>query len=151
MTPPRRANGEKAIGSSCFPQNLRMLRDFHSQTEFAEWLLVSQQTLSFWEKGKRQPNRRAWVVLEQRLGYTQEQLENDSLLRHGDRGVAESPGLGRTISLPPLYGSAALRLSLDGLAAENMSVAAVQRALREALREQRPVWLVVGERPKSAR
>ena len=150
MTPSRRANGEKASASSCFPQNLRSLRDIHSQTEFAEWLLVSQQTLSFWEKGKRQPNRRAWVVLEQRLGYTQEQLENEPIFPPGDRGVVKGPGIGRTISLPPLS-SAALRLNLEGLEAENMGVAEVQRALREALREQRPVWLIVGERPKLTR
>lgn len=142
MTPPSQAGGKKAA-RSWFPENLRALRGDRSQTEFAEWLLVSQQTLSFWEQGKRRPNRRTWAVLEQRLGFTRVQLEGTALPA-GRSGVAEGFGLGHTITLPPLQNAVALRLGLKGLGAEAMGVAEIQRALREALRAKRPVWLVVG-------
>lgn len=143
MTRPRR--GGKAP-ESWFPRNLRTLRGGRSQTEFAEALLVSQQTLSFWERGQRQPNRRAWVVLEQRLGYSQAQMEGGPIPL--DNGVAEGMvPLGISITLPPLRDAAALRLGLTGLRAEAMGMADIQRALREALRARQPVWLVVGEAP----
>jgi DNA-binding XRE family transcriptional regulator len=144
MTPPRKVGAKKALASSYFPQNLRALRGDRSQTEFAEWLLVSQQTLSFWEQGKRRPNRRTWVVLEQRLGFSQAQLESAALPVLGHSSVAEGSDLGHTITLPPLHGAVALRLGLKGLSAETMGMADIQRALREALRGKRPVWLVVG-------
>ena len=144
MTPPRRAGAKKVAAASRFPQNLRALRGARSQTEFAEWLLVSQQTLSFWEKGKRRPNRRTWAVLEQRLGFSQAQLEGTALPLAGVSGAAEGFEFGHTITLPPLHDAVALRLGLMGLSAEAMGMADIQRALREALRAKRPVWLVGG-------
>ena len=144
MTAPRRAGAKKRPASSRFPENLRALRGDRSQTEFAEWLLVSQQTLSFWEQGKRRPNRRTWAVLEQRLGFSQAQLELEHLFVSGASGVAEGFSIGHAITLPPLRGAVALRLGLQGLSAEAMGMADIQRALREALRGKRPVWLVVG-------
>lgn len=141
--PPDQGSG---TGDSWFPRNLRTLRGSLSQTEFAKALLVSQQTLSFWERGQRQPNRRAWVVLEQRLGYSQAQMEGGPV--KVDSGVAKGAvPLGISITLPPLRDAAALRLGLTGLRAEAMGMADIQRALREALRAQQPVWLVVGEAP----
>ncbi len=144
MTPPRRAGAKKARAISRFPENLRALRGTRSQTEFAEELLVSQQTLSFWERGERHPSRRTWVVLEQRLGYSQAQLEGEVFSRGGPSAVAEGGDLGHPITLPPHHGTAALRLGLKGLQAEALGVAEIQRALREALRAKRPIWLVVG-------
>lgn len=144
MTATPRAGAKGRSASSRFSVNIRVLRGARSQTEFAEWLLVSQQTLSFWEKGKRRPNRRAWALLEQRLGYSQAQLEGEDLSASGASGVAEGSSLGHAITLPPLRGAVALRLGLQGLSAEAMGMADIQRALREALRGKRPVWLVVG-------
>ena len=63
MTPPRRAGAKKARATSRFPENLRILRGARSQTEFAEVLLVSQQTLSFWEQGARRARRPIWLVM----------------------------------------------------------------------------------------
>lgn len=144
MTPRPRAGAKQGQAASWFPQNLRTLRGEKSQTEFAEWLLVSQQTLSFWEKGQRRPSRRAWAVLEQRLGVTQARLESAPLPASVATGVAEAQHHGPTIALPPHHGAAALRLELKGLTAEAVGVADIQRMLREALRKKRPVWLVLG-------
>lgn len=144
MTSPRRAGGKKAASQSRFPENLRILRGAYSQTAFAERLLVSQQTLSFWERGKRKPNRRTWVVLEQCLGLSRAQLEGEMGEVPTLQGVAEGAGPGRTLVLPPPYGAAGVRIELKGLVAEAMGRTDIQRALREALRANRTVWLVVG-------
>jgi hypothetical protein len=144
MTPRPQAGAKSVKARSRFPENLRTLRGARSQTEFAEALLVSQQTLSFWEKGARRPSRRAWVVLEQRLGYSQAQLEGEVLPPLDASTVAEGGHLGHSIILPPPHGAAAMRVGLKGLQAEALGVAEAQRALREALRAKRPIWLVVG-------
>lgn len=144
MTPRPPAGAKSGEVRSRFPENLRILRGTRSQAEFAEALLVSQQTLSFWEKGARRPSRRAWAVLEQRLGYSQARLEGEDLSHLDASVVAEGGHLGYPIILPPPHGAAAIKVELKGLQAEVLGVAEVQRALREALRAKRPIWLVVG-------
>ncbi len=63
MTPRPPAGAKSAKVCSRFPENLRALRGARSQTEFAEALLVSQQTLSFWEQGARRARRPIWLVM----------------------------------------------------------------------------------------
>lgn len=148
MTTPRRGGGG-SLEPSRFAENLRTLRGDQSQTDFASALLVSQQTLSFWENGFRRPNPRTWLVLEQRLGYTRQQLEGEVLPPPGSQGVAEGPAVGQSVSLPPLRGADALCIQLgEGLVSERVSRVEAQRILRQALRDGAPVWLVVGAKPK---
>lgn len=147
-----RGVGRGKVERSRFAENLRTLRGEQSQTDFASALLVSQQTLSFWENGSRRPNPRTWLVLEQRLGYTRQQLEGEELPPPGSRRGVEGSAVGQSVALPPLRGADALCIQLgEGLASERVSRVEIQRILRQALRDGAPVWLVVGNRPKGGK
>ncbi|WP_306590677.1 helix-turn-helix transcriptional regulator [Geothrix sp. 21YS21S-4] len=130
-----------------FPRRLREVRESlgFGQQAFADLLEVSQQTVSLWERGRRVPGRRMWSLIERKLGYSRESLETGTGFTLPDPGVAERPLAGLTVPLPvPREGVAVTRVGLTGLAAEALDLGPAQRALREAVRKGRPVWLVVG-------
>jgi len=128
--------------------NLRRARQacHKTQTALAEELGVSQQTVSYWERGLRRPDNRTWVLLRQCLGYTRAELEGAAPLTPLDSRVAEGPASRREVRLPLIQkGTAAVRMDLaDQLVSEAMDVGQAQRTLREALRAKRPVWIVLG-------
>lgn len=130
-----------------FPDRLREVRECLglSQWAFADLLEVSQQSISLWEKGQRMPGRRMWTLIEQKLGYSRAALEAGAGFSLPESGLADRPAAGRTISLPvPRQGVAVTQVGLSGLAAEALDLARAQRVMREAVREGRAVWLVVG-------
>ena len=86
-----------------------------------------------------------WVLLTQRLGYRQTELEGAESLVFPDAQAAESKAHAKEVALPPLRkGVAAVRVELKGLISEALDVPGAQRLLREALRKGRPVWIVIG-------
>jgi DNA-binding XRE family transcriptional regulator len=130
-----------------FPENLKAMREQMGlgQREFADHLDVTQQTISLWEQGKRQPGRRTWTLLEQRLHTTRAEMESGPLAGALDPKVAESKAFAKSITLPPpRQGSPITGIELNGLAAESMDLAKAQRLLREAVRNGKPVWLIRG-------
>lgn len=132
---------------AAFPENLRQLREQMGlgQRAFADYLNVSQQTISLWEQGKRQPGKRTWTLLEQKLHVTRTEMESGPLATQLDPRVAESGAFAKSLSLPPpRKGSPITGIELSGLAAESMDLSKAQRLLREAVRKGRPVWLVLG-------
>lgn len=143
-------SGAKGQGSKrppAFPRNLKQVRERMNlgQREFAEFLDVTQQTISLWERGLRKPGKRTWTLLEQKLGYARVQLESVSLPSLPELGVREAKSFARSIALPPpKEGFPATHLSLEGLVAEAMPLAKAQRLLREAVRAGKPIWIVVG-------
>lgn len=130
-----------------FPDRFRQVRECLGlgQRAFADLLEVSQQSISLWEKGQRMPGRRMWTLIEQKLGYSRAALESGAGFSLPESGLAERPVAGRTLSLPvPRQGVAVTQVGLSGLAAEALDLARAQRVMREAVREGRAVWLVVG-------
>jgi transcriptional regulator with XRE-family HTH domain len=130
-----------------FPGRLRQLRECLGlgQRAFADLLEVSQQSVSLWEKGQRTPGRRMWALIEQKLGYSRVTLESGAGFSLPESGLEDRPLAGRTISLPvPRQGVAVIQVGLSGLAAEALDLARAQRTMRQAVREGRAVWLVVG-------
>jgi transcriptional regulator with XRE-family HTH domain len=139
------AKGRKA--KAAFPENLKQLREQMGlgQRAFAEYLDVSQQTISLWERGTRRPGKRTWTLLEQKLHVTQAEMEGGPLATLLDPKVAESKAFARSIPLPPpRQGSPITGMELKGLAAESLDLATAQRLLREAVRHGRPIWLIRG-------
>lgn len=132
---------------AAFPENLRQLREQMGlgQRAFADYLNVSQQTISLWEQGKRQPGKRTWTLLEQKLRVTRAEMEAGPLATQLDPRVGESRAFAKAVTLPPpRKGSPITGIELSGLAAESMDLAKAQRLLREAVRQGRPVWLIRG-------
>ena len=117
------------------------------QSGLADLLEVSQQTISYWEKGERLPGRRSWALITHRLGYTREQLEHGRDFRAPEPGAMEGSGSSAFPSVqlvPPRSGAEVMRLSHKGLAAEALTLTQAQKALREAAKNGRPIWLVIG-------
>jgi transcriptional regulator with XRE-family HTH domain len=132
---------------AAFPENLKQIREQMGlgQRAFAEYLDVTQQTISLWERGMREPGKRTWTLLEQKLHITQAEMEAGPLATHLDPRVAESKTFARSIPLPPpRQGSPITGVELNGLAAESLDLAKAQRLLREAVRHKRPIWLILG-------
>lgn len=130
-----------------FARNLLRIRERMDlgQVAFADYLDVSQQTISLWERGLRQPGKRTWTLLEQRLGYSRVELESASLEALPALGVRETLAASRSLNLPPpREGFPVTHLGLDGLLSEAVDLGTAQRRLREAIRKGRPVWLVIG-------
>ena len=130
-----------------FSKNLKALREQMGlgQRDFADHLDVTQQTISLWEQGKRQPGRRTWILLEQKLHTTRADMESGPLASALDPKVAESKAFAKSVTLPPpRQGSPITGIELNGLAAESMDLAKAQRLLREAVRNGKPVWLIRG-------
>ena len=141
------ASKGRASGKNWFPENMKAIREQMGlgQRAFADFLDVSQQTISLWEKGLRSPGKRMWTLLEQKLGATQGALETGPLPTHLDPKVAESKAFAKSVTLPPpRQGSPVTGIELNGLAAESMDLAKAQRLLREAVRQGKPVWLIRG-------
>lgn len=141
----RKGLGPKRVPS--FSRNLRQVRERMGidQREFADFLDVTQQTISLWERGLRTPGRRTWTLLEQKLGYSKVDLESSTLPFLPESGVRETKTFARSIPLPPpKEGFPATHLALDGLAVEAVNLAKAQRLLREAVRAGKPIWIVVG-------
>ncbi|WP_306591861.1 DNA-binding transcriptional regulator [Geothrix sp. 21YS21S-4] len=129
-----------------FPENLKQIRESLNmgQRTFAEYLQVTQQTVSLWETGARKPGRRTWTLLEQRLDYSRAELETASIALPA-AGVAESKAFTRPVHLPlPRPDHPVTGMELNGLAIEALDLAKAQRLLREAVREGRPIWLIRG-------
>lgn len=130
-----------------FPENLKAMREQMGlgQRGFADHLDVTQQTVSLWEQGKRQPGKRTWTLLEQKLHATRAEMESGPLPDALDPKVAESKAFAKAVTLPPpRQGSPITGIELNGLAAESMNLAKAQRLLREAVRKGKPVWLIRG-------
>jgi transcriptional regulator with XRE-family HTH domain len=139
--------GERRKAKAGFPENLKGLREQMGlgQRAFAEYLDVTQQTVSLWERGMRKPGKRTWTLLQQRLQITQAEMEAGPLSISLDPGVAESKAFARSIPLPPpKQGSPIMGMELKGLSAESLDLAKAQRLLREAVRHGRPIWLILG-------
>lgn len=143
-------SGAKGQGSKrpyAFPRNLKQVRDRlkMGQREFAEYLDVTQQTISLWERGLRKPGKRTWTLLEQKLAYSRAELEYGPLHALPEPGVRETISFARSIALPPPQeGFPAIQVGVNGLASEAMSLAKAQSLLREAVRAGKPIWIVVG-------
>lgn len=132
---------------AAFPENLKAIREQMglSQRTFADYLDVTQQTISLWERGTRKPGKRTWTLLEQKLHITQAEMEAGLLATLLDPKVAESKAFARSIPLPPpKQGHPITGMELNGLAAEALDLAKAQRLLREAVRHGRPIWLIRG-------
>jgi transcriptional regulator with XRE-family HTH domain len=144
MTAPK---GGRRKARAAFPENLRAIREQMGlgQRAFADYLDVTQQTISLWERGARKPGRRTWTLLEQKLQVSQAAMEAGPLSTQLDPKVAESKAFARSIALPPpQQGSPITSIELKGLAAESLDLAKAQRLLREAVRQGRPIWLIRG-------
>ncbi len=130
-----------------FPENLKAMREQMGlgQRAFADYLNVTQQTISLWEQGKREPGKRTWTLLEQKLHTTRAELDSGPLDTQLDPRVAESKAFAKSVTLPPpRQGSPITGIELNGLAAESMDLTKAQRLLREAVRQGKPVWLIRG-------
>ena len=132
---------------AAFPENLKQIREQMGlgQQAFAEYLDVTQQTISLWELGARKPGKRTWTLLEQKLHITRADMEAGPLSTPLDPGVAKSKAFARSIPLPPpKQGGPITGMELNGLAAESLDLAKAQRLLREAVRNGRPICLIRG-------
>jgi transcriptional regulator with XRE-family HTH domain len=144
MTAPK---GGRRKERAAFPENLKALREQMGlgQRAFADYLDVTQQTISLWERGARKPGRRTWTLLEQKLQISQATMEAGPLSTQLDPKVAESKAFARSVPLPPpQQGRPITGIELKGLAAESLDLAKAQRLLREAVRQGRPIWLIRG-------
>lgn len=123
-------------------QKLRKLHDL-TQTEFARQVGVGQGAVSAWETGKVEGDKipdHTLRVIGQVLDVSETYLRTG---REAHPRVAE--GEGRAFKLPSLAkGVEVLRMAREGLEAEALSLARAQKALREAVKAGKPVWLVVG-------
>ncbi len=134
-------------GRAAFARNLRRVRERMGlgQRDFADFLDVTQQTVSLWERGLRSPGPRTWLLIEQRLGYARAELESSALSVLPELGAREAPSYARSVSLPPpREGFPATHVALEGLVSEAIPLAQAQRLLREAVRAGKPLWIVVG-------
>ena len=133
--------------ASGFPARLKLVRERMGlgQEELADKLAVSQQTVSLWEQGRRRPGRRSWALIEHRLGYTRDQIERGHGFLPPEAGLAEGAGSGYPPLhlVPPRAGMEVMRLGVSGLAAEALTLAEAQKALREAVKAGKAVWIVV--------
>ncbi|HEY3399808.1 MAG TPA: helix-turn-helix transcriptional regulator [Geothrix sp.] len=139
-------NGRRKTRAA-FPENLKQIREQMGlgQRAFADYLDVTQQTVSLWERGTRQPGKRTWTLLEQKLHITRGEMESGPLSATLDPKVAESKAFAKSVTLPPpRRGNPITGIELNGLAAESMDLAKAQRLLREAVRQGKPVWLIRG-------
>ena len=132
-----------------FPDRLKLVRELlgWGQEDLADRLAVSQQTVSLWEKGERQPGRRSWALIEHRLGYTRDQMERGHGFQPPEPRAAdeaETPRYPPLHLIPPRAGTEVMRLSVSGLTSEALTLAQAQKALREAVKAGRPIWFVVG-------
>jgi transcriptional regulator with XRE-family HTH domain len=141
------AQGGRRKAKAGFSENLKAIREQMGlgQRAFADYLDVTQQTISLWERGTRKPGKRTWTLLEQKLHVSQAEMEAGPLSTPLDPKVAESKAFARSIPLPPpRQGRPITGMELNGLAAESLDLATAQRLLREAVRNGRPIWLIRG-------
>lgn len=106
---------------------------------------VGQAAVSAWEKGQSTPRESTWPLLVKTLGIGQHALETGHGFKAALRAdmVAEAPEAPLGLpSMPP--GAEVLLMAADGLALESTTSTAACRALRQAVKEGHPVWVVVG-------
>ena len=123
-------------------QRTRKAHDL-TQAELARRIGVGQGAVSAWERGTVQEedipaNKIKLLSLE--LGVS------EAYLRNGKES-ASMAGEDRSprIKLPaPQNGTEVLGVALRGLTEESLTLAQAQKALREAVKAGKPVWVVVG-------
>ena len=123
---------------------IQRLRKEHglTQGELAQRLGVKQGAVSAWELGKVKPEdfpASALKLICLELGTT------EAYLRTGKAGpsLASEDRSPRVKLPPPERGIEVLGLGLRGLSTEALTLAQAQKALREAVRAGRAVWLVM--------
>jgi transcriptional regulator with XRE-family HTH domain len=106
---------------------------------------VGQAAVSAWEKGQSVPRESTWPLLVKSLGISRSALETGDGFEATPRLdlVAEAPEAPLGLpSMPP--GAEVLLVATDGLALECTTATAACRSVRQAVKEGRQVWVVVG-------
>ncbi len=106
---------------------------------------VGQAAVSAWEKGQSVPRESTWPLLVKSLGVGQHALETGEgfeVTLSGDHVAEASEAPMGLPSMPP--DAEVLFVAADGLALECTTASVACRSLRQAVREGRPVWVVVG-------
>lgn len=106
---------------------------------------VGQAAVSAWEKGQSLPRESAWPLLVRTLGIGQHALETGHGFEAALRTDMVAEASETPLSLPSMpAGAEVLLLAADGLALECTTATAACRSVRQAVKEGRPVWVVVG-------
>jgi len=106
---------------------------------------VGQAAVSAWEKDESNPRESAWPLLCDALGQSRRALESGIGYQGKDASPRVAEGRVPKVALPALPdGAEALLISEKGLAQESVTAAQATKALREAVKSGRPVWVVVG-------
>lgn len=106
---------------------------------------VGQAAISAWEKGQSVPRESTWPLLVRSLGVSQHALETGEgfeVTLPVDLVAEASEAPMGLPSMPPH--AEVLLVATDGLALESTTATAACRSLRQAVKEGRPVWVVVG-------
>ena len=116
-----------------------------TQRALGEEVGVGQAAVSAWEKGTSQPRESLWPLLCKTLAQTRCALETGTGFPVKETEPRVSEGRAPSVVLPRIpKGAETLLLSEKGLAQESMTAAQAAKALREAVKSGRPVWIVVG-------
>lgn len=116
-----------------------------TQRELGTQVGVGQAAVSAWEKDESKPRESLWPLLCEALGQSRRALESGAGYHGKETEPRVSEGRAPRVVLPNLpNGVETLLLSEKGLAQESMTATQAAKALREAVKSGRPVWVVVG-------
>lgn len=106
---------------------------------------VGQAAISAWEKGQSVPRENTWPLLVRSLGISRHALETGEGFEVTQQVNQVSEAMEAPLGLPSIPpATEVLLVASDGLALECTTATAACRALRQAVKEGRPVWVVVG-------
>ena len=116
-----------------------------TQRALGEEVGVGQAAVSAWEKDESQPRESLWPLLCAALAQTRHALETGTGFHGKESESRVSEGRSPRVVLPNIpKGAETLLLSEKGLTQESLTAAQAAKALREAVKSGRPVWIVVG-------
>lgn len=106
---------------------------------------VGQAAVSAWEKGQSIPRESTWPLLVRSLGISRHAIETGEGFEVSLPADRVGEALETPLGLPTMPPDAeVLIIEAEGLALDRSTAAAACRAIKQAVKERRSVWLVVG-------
>lgn len=150
--PPRGSYGQAPTTVDTLGKRIRRVRMAWkwSQAQFAEAIHSNQKTLSHWERDRQAPSEAALGALARLMGFSAESLRTGKGFKVPDPPkqvgglLVPDQVAASLVNLPKMGETGIVLMHREDDDQSSATPRQVAQAIRKALEEDRPVWVIIG-------